>query len=817
MKTNNRILLVSGLLMAASIQSFGLTIVRTNDASMSNVAIISAADAASASAAFDYAAAKIQALFNDPVQINITLAATTDPAVLGQSSSGLVGNYTYAQIRTALINDQAAAPSADGATATAALPVADPYGGTNFLMARGLAKGIGLIPSDATTDGTFTFGTSFTYSYDPLNRAQAGKVDFIGVAYHEITEIMGRVARLNSTGNGNRPFDVFRFTAAATQSVNFTDANVYFSVDANTNLKVFNANGNGGDLGDWASGSNDAFNAFSSSGVLNDLTPLDIRVMDVLGWNLAPPAAPVTSSLGSVVTGEFAPNGAGANDGTKFDALKRGGFLSHNGNLVFPGYLLVGTGGVTSSPNNFMGLWKQPNAGTVSLLARSGNVAPGTGSALFDVLPQVPGISHGGEVSFLGSLVIGTGAVPVTSSSDTGIWTEVGGGGLKLVAREGSAVPGLADVIKQFGSGCYATVTQSATQGMVAYSATTFGAPDKSGIYRTQIQNGVPVSSQVVVFEGSNVGTPFGDTFGNLMGSYSDPQRMDETGKMVFAAVFTPSGRESIWFEDNSTVSLPARIFMTGDSAPGTGGATFKNIKSPHIRNSGNIVFRGLLNNNGDNAAGTKNDGIWFGTAANSFGYTCILRRGDDNTNRAGLGLPAGAKVGNLWHAWLSNLGHVALRGWLNVNGNGALSSTANGDVYAIYSNLSGTMSLMVKGGDAAPGIAGATFTPQGFDLPVVGGVEQCAFIGTVTGGGTTAANNKGIWRCAANGGALSLLLRTGDTLNTSQGLKTISNVDFPGSGNTDRRWEQPVMDSTGRLLVYVTFVGGATTQVLVP
>ena len=286
MRTTIRNLVCAGLLLAASSPARALTIVRTNDASMSDPTIISPADAAAASAAFDYAAGQIMALYSDPVQINIILAATTDPSVLGQSTAPLVGTFTYDHIRTLLINDNTAHPSPDGTTSTAALPAVNPYACTTFLMARGLAKALGNIPSDATNDGTFTFGTSFTYTYDPANRAVAGKFDFIGVAFHEITEVMGRVARLNQTGNCNRPYDVFRFLGAGTQSLIFTDSNVYFSVNGGvTNLKNFNANGNGGDLGDWASGSNDAFNAFSSSGVENDLTPVDVRVMDVIGWN----------------------------------------------------------------------------------------------------------------------------------------------------------------------------------------------------------------------------------------------------------------------------------------------------------------------------------------------------------------------------------------------------------------------------------------------------------------------------------------------------------------------------------------------------
>jgi len=297
MRTTIRNLVCAGLLLAASSPARALTIVRTNDASMSDPTIISPADAAAASAAFDYAAGQIMALYSDPVQINIILAATTDPTVLGQSNAPLVGTFTYDQIRTLLINDNIAHPSPDGTTSTAALPAVNPYACTTFLMARGLAKALGNIPSDTTNDGTFTFGTTFTYTYDPANRAVPGSFDFIGVAFHEITELMGRVARLNQTGNCNRPYDVFRFLGAGTQSLIFTDSNVFFSVDGGTtNLKDFNANGNGGDLGDWASGSNDAFNAFSSSGVENDLTPVDVRVMDVIGWDLVPADLSITKT-----------------------------------------------------------------------------------------------------------------------------------------------------------------------------------------------------------------------------------------------------------------------------------------------------------------------------------------------------------------------------------------------------------------------------------------------------------------------------------------------------------------------------------------
>ncbi|MBX7208624.1 MAG: tail fiber protein [Verrucomicrobiaceae bacterium] len=529
--------------------------------------------------------------------------------------------------------------------------------------------------------------------------------------------------------------------------------------------------------------------------------------------------APVTSAIGDVVTGNAAPDAAGTGNVGTFDVLKRGGFLAENGNLVFPGTLLIGSGTppVTLSPNTFMGLWKNTGSGS-QLLARSGNDAIETGApaAKWDVLPQTPAINDSGEVTFLASLVVsGTSSPATTVDNDTGLWSELGGTGLGLLIREGDPIPPVSPIqIGAFASGAYATAHTGATTGEAAFAVTMKNGSTDTAILRASI-NGASTAVGIVARQNTAMPGVAGESFGNLAGAYTDSMRMDATGNLCFVAL-SVSGRESIWYQP-VTGGAPVKAFIagtaaTGDTAPGTGGATFKNIKSPSIGSAGTISFRGFLNNNGDNTLGKKGDGIWRGTTAG--GFACILRAGDDNTARPGLGLPAGALVGNVWHSWLTNANHGAWKAWLDVNGNGT-SSTADGDVNAIYTDLSGTMTLALKVGDAAPGIASATFS--GFDLPVVGGTEQMAFLGTVTGGGTTSANNKGVWRSAANGGALTLVLRTGDTMSTTQGVKTISNVDFPGSGTTDRRWEQPVMDSTGRLLVLVTFIGGATTEVIVP
>jgi hypothetical protein len=530
-------------------------------------------------------------------------------------------------------------------------------------------------------------------------------------------------------------------------------------------------------------------------------------------------AAPVSSPVGDVVSGGGAPDATGADSGADFDVLKRGGFLSQNGTLVFPGNLLVGFGTPPVTLNDFQGIWKENGTG-LKLIARTGTIAPGTSTAVFNGLPSVPGISDNGDVTILGSLSVGVGGTTV--NNDTGLWTQVGSGTtpstFNLLARESWAIPGAgggAYVIRKFASGAYATASFSATQGAAAYSATVVGGPDKTGIFLSLINNGTVTNSVALALEGNAAPGVSGQTFGALASSYSDPARMDAVGNVAFAAILRPSNKESLWYAPIST-GIASKIFFAGDVAPGTGGATFLNLKSQAMGGAGVVTFRGLLTNNtGDNTGNLKNDGIWRGTGSNVGTYTCILRRGDSNASRPGLNLPNAAdKVGNLWHSWLTNANHGAWLGQFDAGGDGT-SVPAPGDTYGIYTDLSGTMTLYLLYGDPAPGIAGASF--NNIDLPIVGGQEQMVFIGKVSGGGVTGSNDQGIWRSAPNGGALSLLIRTGDSMTTTSGTKIIAKLDFPGSGSKARQWEQPVMDSTGRVLIFVTFTDGTTSQIIAP
>ena len=295
--------------------AFGSLIINPtfNDAAMSTAGL-NAGQIASVHTAFAAAAAQITSNFTDPIHININVTAVGGTGTLGSSNTPLQG-FSYAGIggvRTALAADSKTADDATALGVGGSVPAADPVGGSHlWWVTRAEAKAIGLQADDLTNDGTFTFGAGFNYSFDP-NSVGAGQFDFEGVAMHEISEIMGRIGLLGVT-LGGRPggeadymlYDLDRFTAAGSRSMT-NGNNIYFSIDnGTTNLKGYNfPNGNGSDAQDWAAGVDDSFDAFSNSGVRNPLTLVDLRAMDVIGYDrTAPVPEPSTGMLFFVAMG----------------------------------------------------------------------------------------------------------------------------------------------------------------------------------------------------------------------------------------------------------------------------------------------------------------------------------------------------------------------------------------------------------------------------------------------------------------------------------------------------------------------------------
>lgn len=275
--------------MAGAFSARALTFNVTYDASVSN-----SANSAQIQSAFNAATQILQNLYTNSITINLTVYwGNVGPFAggisLGASQTQFIGTFSYGTLTNALRNSRTT--SAD-TNAVASLPASDPIAGNAWWIPRAEVKALGISASgisanDATLDGSIGFASTVTYTFDPTNRAVSGKYDFMSVALHEITEVMGRVYFDLSTTFV--PYDLFRFTNNGARSFSITATNTYFSVDNGaTALRYFWTNANTGDVQDWkSSGAVDSYDAFISSGKKGVLSYADLLSLDVIGYKLS--------------------------------------------------------------------------------------------------------------------------------------------------------------------------------------------------------------------------------------------------------------------------------------------------------------------------------------------------------------------------------------------------------------------------------------------------------------------------------------------------------------------------------------------------
>ena len=276
-------------LLGMAIPAHALVINPTFDSSLTNLA-----NAAQWESAINYADGQFASLFTNPITINITFKADSSTGVNGHNDFNGQSLGNYAAVKAVLA---AHAKSADDATSIAHLPISDPTGGGNFILADAQAKALGVrAANNPNTDGTVTLSYLYLYTFDPNNRAVSGSYDFIGIAEHEISEVMGRVGNANIDGGNFGVLDLFGYqfgaggTGTGVLNLAANQDNNYFCIDGGiTPLKLYNNHANGEDDKDWGPGTDDSFNAYSYSGAANLMSPVDIREMDVIGYDLAIP------------------------------------------------------------------------------------------------------------------------------------------------------------------------------------------------------------------------------------------------------------------------------------------------------------------------------------------------------------------------------------------------------------------------------------------------------------------------------------------------------------------------------------------------
>ena len=409
------------------------------------------------------AAQYLESQFTDAVTVNISVGygevggTTLASKALGQSSSYLQ-SLSYSSLSGALKAD---AKTATDSSVASSLPASNPSGGT-YWTTTAQAKALGLAPATGTsTDGFVGFSSApGIFTYDSSAGVSAGTYDFKGVVLHEISEVMGRLlltgGTIGSTANSYSMMDLLHYSGQGTMDFSASTPGYLSFNGGATASGTFNTV-SGGDAGDWASSmGNDAFDAFSNSGVVNGVSAADLSEMDAIGWDYAAgikssptgvSITPITSSLAAAqgasgIAANAAVAGIGQVGGLSEDsyALTLGGAGAGAFTLTGSGStatLAAGAAGVAGSANGTLyaltlTATDQTSGGvspaspldvvvgsgggdTVSLATLSGNLATSTPTFVYGLAgsDRIDGTGMTGRLWFEG----GAGADTMTGGS----------------------------------------------------------------------------------------------------------------------------------------------------------------------------------------------------------------------------------------------------------------------------------------------------------------------------------------------------------------------------------------------------------------
>ncbi len=174
------------------------------------------------------------------------------------------------------------------------LPASTIHGQVVVSLAEAAALNLNTGISPFSSAGSVGFNSSSAWSFSSTSTAVSGQYSFVGVAEHEISEVMGRYAMLNPTCTGScaqqqSVLDLYRYTSAGV--LDTTGGNAYFSTNGGaTPINNFNGNPTKGDLGDWAAvNPGDSFNYAASTNQALPFSAADLTEMKALGYTATSP------------------------------------------------------------------------------------------------------------------------------------------------------------------------------------------------------------------------------------------------------------------------------------------------------------------------------------------------------------------------------------------------------------------------------------------------------------------------------------------------------------------------------------------------
>ena len=226
------------------------------------------------------------------------------------------------------------------------------------------------------------------------------------------------------------------------------------------------------------------------------------------------------------------------------------------------------------------------------------------------------------------------------------------------------------------------------------------------------------------------------------------------------------------------------QVALTGDVAPGTGGAEFIGFVSPALNAAGEVAFEAFLRtgDTGPTVTGSNDNAIFGPTPSGGLG---ILAREGDGAPDAG-----GAKFSSLGFPALNAAGGVAFQAFLRTGDTGPTVSGDNDNaIFGPTPSAGGSLGIVAREDNPAPDAGGAEFDFFN-DVPALNAAGDVAFRAVLRTGDTgptvdfTNRNRQAICGPTPSGG-LGILAREGDPAPDAGGAEFSGFVDNPAL-NTD-------------------------------
>ncbi len=824
----------------------GTAQVTATDSSSGGGLIINATFGAGVPAGLVNAADVAIAFFETTFSANVTMNITFDWAPLG--TSGSVAStldapytyYSYSSVIGALTAVDGSIPADQG---LAPPPANDPFpaGGLNesneLLLTNSQAAVLGFpspdsSPTNTTVDATTTLNSDFSYSFYPGLGVGSDQFDAVGTLEHEISEVLGRQCGGNAVGSGfiAEPLALFRYTPSG-QIDTTDDIGDYFSINGGvTDLLTDEQVSMGesmGDLADWNSSTVDCAGS-GVRGIVQYFTPVDVQVMEALGWAPADSwqnsgsaswstagdwtlGVPTSSSdvdvaegdpqvtapfevaaLGITASVTFSSAGLStvANDvitsgqmdfdttsGAAGSGLSIGGYLGNQGDII------VGVSGGSLSAADQVKAATLNNAGVITLAGHSGAMA------ILDVVGSAVNngtinIGQNGEAIFGGSLSAVGGSEEIELSS---------GGVLSL--EDGTT----GEVIADSGGTIDLAPAAAVDAALTISGASTVDVTSDGNILDGAISNGTGGAGALVVTGGGGLALERDDTYtggttvndavlaiiaGDNLGSggltLEGGAGFLLAGNFTLANAISVSGASDFATSTGDTVTISGVISNGGASTGGmaVSGAGTLVLAGANTFSNGTTVDSGAtlsVSNNSALGSGavTLDSSATLALTGSSLTLTGAFSQGAGSTTTIATGDSLTLSGGASLSGTTSGAGTLALDGGTTTIAGGSSVSVPIEFTAGETLELLGIASVKVSGSN------GAITAVSGDTITLTGGTGD-----TITGTGFTvnASSGTGVM---VGGNTATGPLDVVSGSNVTVGVETNSHVQVTGSNDT--------------------------------